>query len=215
MQTDAPTPTPPAADAFTYARAAIPEPYRILGLRLRPLSLGHYLLLKRFNCAFLAADASQATREDLLLAVLICSMRHQEFLDFIEQKNFSAEVAAWGQEIGVFDFPEKAKLFCAYLAENLHEPEYIPTKPGAEGGDWAQNLKMTLMTRLQHNEESALNLPLSEALADYFKLAENEGLVRIITPEDIAAAEANSRIFAELEKQRAAAPKKEEAPWPA
>jgi len=195
METEVkPTSPPPRS----YAAASIPEPYRILGLRLRPFSLGHYLLFERFHCAFLCADPALATRQDLLLGVLICSMRHDEFLAFLEQKNFTQEITRWGKRIGLFDFPAKAALFRAYLDAGRSEPNYIPMQPGDEHGDWAQNLKMTLITRLGYTEPQALDMPLCQALADYFRLAESEGLVRIITPEDLAAAEANTKIFEQL-----------------
>src|SRR6478736_4938936 len=165
-----------------YAHAAIPDPYRILGLRLRPFSLGHFLLLQRFGCGFLSPNPDDAKREDLLLGVLICSMRHKEFLEFLEQKDFAQQIEKWGKDNGLFDLPEKSALFSAYLKASLTEPNYISIQPsGEENGDWGQSLKMTLMTRLNHSESEALDMPLSQALEDYFKLAASEGLIRLIT----------------------------------
>lgn len=205
----------PTSGAASYATAALPEPFRILGLRLRPFSLGHYLLLQRFGCACLnepepGAPPAVIPRADLILGVLICSMRHQEFLQFIEQKNFTREVRRWGQRAGLFELQPKSDLFRQYLAASLTEPDYIPLRPGDDTGDWAQSLKLTLVTRLNHSEAEALDMPLSQALADYFKLAENEGLLRLLTPEDRAMAEANSAALAQL-----AAEPKTEAPCPA
>lgn len=195
-----------------YCTASIPDPYRILGLRLRPFSLGHYLLMQRFGCNFLADDVSTATREDLILGVLICSMRHAEFLVFIEQKNFAKEMVAWGKRIGLFDFPEKSGLFQKYLRASLDEPDYIELHPSQGGsGDWAQNLKLVLVTKLFYTEADALDMPLSKALADYYKLAESEGAVRLITKEDRAHADANAAAMDAF----AASSQTTEAPWPA
>lgn len=179
-----------------YAQAAIPEPYRILGLRLRPFSLGHWLLMQRFDCAFIgaekAAPEASAGRNDLLLGVLICSMRHDEFLRFIEQKNFLRQIRKWGKRVGFIEMKEKAELFKQYLESSLHEPAYVELKPGGDGsGDWAQNLKITLMTRLGYSETEALDMPLSKALADYFKLAESDGILRLLTPQDLEMQKAN------------------------
>src|ERR1039457_6510592 len=63
---------------------AIPKPVRILGLQLLPLSLGRYRMLRRFECPFVAEGPAEASMADLLLGLLICSMRCQEFLEFIE-----------------------------------------------------------------------------------------------------------------------------------
>jgi len=60
--------------AASYHDAAFPEPWQVLGLRLRPFSLGHYLKLRRLGCAFVADDTQRATIGDLLLGVIVCSM---------------------------------------------------------------------------------------------------------------------------------------------
>lgn len=193
--------------SINYASAAVPDPYRVLGLRLRPFSLGHYLLLQRFGCSFIQEEAGEASLEDLILGVLICSMTHREFLQFIEQKNFLKQVGDWGKKFGLSDYKPKAELFLEYLKQGLHEPDYISLKPtDGDRSDWAQNLKITLMTRLNYNEEQALNLPLSQALSDYYKLAESEGHIRLLTPEDIESAESNSKLLAEFEAKRRNAP---------
>jgi len=175
-----------------YAVAALPDPYRILGLRLKPFCLGHYLLLQRFNCAFVASEPQPITREDVLLGVLICSMWNNEFLEFISGKGFWSEVRKWGKRVGIFDLTAKAGLFQRYLDESLHEPEYIEINSGEGTGEWSQNVKMTLMTRLHYDEQSALNMPLSKALAEYYKLAESEGLIRLLTPEDAEEIQTNN-----------------------
>ncbi len=68
-----------ARDANSIFRATQPEPYRILGLRLKPFSLGHFLILSRHGCSFVAPGAATATRQDLVFACLICSMDYDEF----------------------------------------------------------------------------------------------------------------------------------------
>jgi hypothetical protein len=182
-----------------YARSAVPDPYRILGLRLKPFSLGHYLLLQRFGCAFIQQNQGMATREDLILGVLICSMSHQYFLRFIEQQNFEDQVKTWGMKIGIVDFKEKAELFQNYLRLGMIEPDYVALQPQNDsGGDWAQSLKITLVTRLGYTEREALDMPISKALADYYKLAEIEGMIRLLNEEDHAAAEANSRALEQM-----------------
>lgn len=178
-----------------YAKAFLPEPYRILGLNLRPFCLGHYLLMQRFGCGYLA---NEMNREDLLLGVLICSMTYRQFLVFIEQKSFEREVKKWGKKIGLFDLPEKSDLFETYLKESLEEPNYIELHPSDNSGDWAQSLKMTLMTRFHFTEEEALEMPLSQALADYYKLAESEGVLRLVSDEEVLEGEANAKALEEF-----------------
>lgn len=65
-----------------YASACIPDTYTVLGLRLKPLSLGHYLLMRRYGCAYSSDVETDIGFSDLVTAVLICSMTFEECVDF-------------------------------------------------------------------------------------------------------------------------------------
>lgn len=67
-----------------YAEACIPETFTVLGLRLKPLSLGHFLLMRRLNCAFASDVEIEISFSDLLVAVLICSMNYEDCLAFFD-----------------------------------------------------------------------------------------------------------------------------------
>jgi hypothetical protein len=67
-----------------YASACIPDTYTVLGLRLKNLSLGHYLLMKRYGCAYASDVETDIGFSDLVTAVLICSMTFEEALDFFD-----------------------------------------------------------------------------------------------------------------------------------
>lgn len=180
------------ADYFT---AALPEPWQILGLRLRPFSLGHYKLLRRFDCAFVSETEAGATREDLVLGVLICSMKPSEFLSFMESETFLDELKTWGEKCGVFDIGEKAKLFKDYVDSHSVAPKYWEKETGGSrsGAHWAQALEVTLRSSLGWTADEIDTQPLSKAFADYFKWAENQGSVQLMTAEEIAFIESNQK----------------------
>lgn len=187
-----------------YFTAAIPEPFRILGLKLKPFSLGHYILLKRFNNPFVADEPAGATRDALIFACLICSMAYQEFLEFIEAPDYIKQVQKWGKKVGIFDLPSKVELFQRYITEGSKEPQYFVTdksdnKPTS--AHWSQSLFIALTTQCGYSRQEALNSPLSQCFADWMSFAEAQGLVEMVTDEDIAMAKANEEIFKALEKQ--------------
>jgi hypothetical protein len=182
-----------------YAVAAIPEPFQILGLKLRPFTLDHYDILRRFDCAFVQEEAGEASRGDLLLGVLICSMEPEEFLESIESKTFERRVIAWGKKAGLFDFKEKAELFQKYLKSGWKEPLHINLKGGNATGDWSQNVRITLMARMNYTLEDFASIPMSKALADYYKLAESDGVIQLLSEKDMAEAQANADAMAKLE----------------
>ena len=177
----------PAADYFT---ATLPEPWQILGLRLRPFSLGHYKLLRRFDCAFVSDTERNATLADLTLGVLCCSKTPRDFLAFIELPTFADDCKEWGKSIGVFDVPAKAKMFFDYIEAHSVVPKYWEEeKTGVSGAHWAQCLEVTLRGKLGWTGAEIDSEPLSKAFADYFKHAENEGSIKLMTPEEIALIE--------------------------
>ena len=69
--------------ARDFLQAAIPEPVTLLGQRLHPFSLGHYILLERFKSPFLLGGSADVT--DLFTAVLICCNKYDEFLNLIKE----------------------------------------------------------------------------------------------------------------------------------
>jgi hypothetical protein len=206
-------------DMQTIFQATIPEPFRILGLRLKPLSLGRYRLLNRFNCAFVAEGPATAGIDDLLLGVLICSMGCNEFLEFYQSKSFAREIRKWSHRIvphswiGAlpwigkwwrgrtgFNVLEKIALFQRYIKEGSEVPKYFDEseRETQSGAHWSHALEVTLRAELGWTADEVNEAPLVKALADYFKYAENQGSVRIMTPEDIEQGEKNAEIYRRL-----------------
>ena len=181
----------PAADYFT---ATMPEPWQILGLRLQPFPLGHYKLLKRHGCAFVSDTEQSATRADLLLGVLCCSMPVEEFEQFIEQPDFQEQIKSWGNTIGLFDLNSRAEMFKQYIEQQSQVPKYWEEKEGGvSGAHWAHCLEVTLRAELGWTAQDLNTQPLSKAFADYFKHAENQGMVKLMTPEEIAFIESQKK----------------------
>jgi len=199
----------------SYFQAAIPEPFRILGLALRPLSLGHYRLLKRFDCAFVADGEAKAGPGDLILGLLICSMPPGEFLSWLSSPHFYKEVRAWGRGLTPFAWLsalpwigkwyrrrwgfnvfEKVALFRRYLEEHSAVPaHWVERDGGNSGAHWSQAMEVALRGELNWSAEEINEQPLSKAIADYFKWAENQGAIRLMSKEEIQQGEENARLM--------------------
>lgn len=170
-----------AADTFT---AAIPEPFQILGLALKPFCLGHYYAMRRFDVAFVSDESCDATVEDLILGVLICSMTPEDFLEFISSATCKEEIKTWGEQIGLqFDLSEKVQLFNDYIERASRQPVIIYTgETSGSGSHWSQTIKYALLNSGLSLQE-ATNLPLSEAFALFYKRAEENGVIEFADPE--------------------------------
>lgn len=205
-----------------YFEAAIPEPYRILGLALKPLSIGRYRLLSRFECGFVADKEQSIGIADLLIGLLICSMRCDEFLKFAESPNFSKEVAKWGRKVSSSPFIgmipligrtwrrkhgwnaiEKINLFKKYLESSAQVPAYIQEDDasGDSAAHWSQSIEVILRSELNWTNEEINEQPISKAISDYFKWAENKGAIRLLTVDQLAGGEENAKIWARIGKQ--------------
>lgn len=205
------------ARTLNYWEAAYPDPFTILGLRLKPFSLGHYFILRRLNCAFVSDAETVADKSDLLLATVVCSMSPEEFLQFLDQKpggitaslselkragmraawgalwrrSFWQEIAAWARRVGEFNFQEKAELLRAYIEVQTEQPAYWIEKEDdhGAGGHWSHCLMHALISQCGYTLEQALSAPISQCLQDYFKRAEATGAVRLLTPEEMKEAQ--------------------------
>lgn len=183
-----------------------PKPVSVLGLKLRPFSLGHFLALAAEDCAYVSEQAVSPKMEDLVFGAFVCSRTWEEYHAFIESDTLEAEVKAWAETVslaihksGVL-VAESAK-FANYLREAQEMPHYWQegnaSHPG--GTHWAIAMKSCLISRLGYSRTEALNAPFAEAMADYLALAESNGSIRLWTPEEEAMAEA-------LREQQAAQP---------
>jgi len=203
--------------------ASQPQPYQILGLRLRPFSLGHYFLLRRLGCGVVSDKSSCLTREDLIVACLVCSMRPKDFQEWIDSgklgflgrlkawllffvgkirkaellfalsgQKWEYEAARWGRKCGLFDINEKGRLFVEYMDETARMPKYwLEKEPdGGSGTHWAHNVLVTLTGQMGFAEERVMEMSLRESLLHFFRYAESNGVVRLMTEEEISFTEA-------------------------
>jgi hypothetical protein len=201
-----------------YFNAAIPEPFRILGLKLKPLSLGRYRLMRRHDVAFVDDASRDADVSDLLLGVLICSMRVDEFAQFVDSRTFHQEIARWKRKTSrwgwlgclpvvgrwfarrnSFNAVQKILLFQQYIAAHTEAPKYwdMSQSDGGSGSHWSHAMEVALRGELGWTKEEIDEEPLSKAIADYFKLAEDSGSVRLMNDWEL-------QMIADLERANGA-----------
>ncbi len=192
-----------------YFTRCIPEPFRVLGLQLLPLSLGRYRLLKRFECAFVADGEATAEIGDLLLGVIICSMRCDEFIALANSGGLEGEIRNWSKRacphplFGVlpfgigkrwrekhsFNFIEKIQLFQRYIKDAQVVPPYreLESSNHVSGAHWSHGMEVTLRSEIGWSDEEVCEQPLSKAIADYFKFCENKGAIQLMSADEAAA----------------------------
>ena len=172
----------------SYSKAAIPEPHVLLGQRLKPFCLGHYLILDRFDSPFVAETPRPVTRGDLVFAVTVCCHTPQEFFDFIESDHAAADIEKWGKSIGLFDVASKAKAFSVYLEEGSKMPRFWNEQRQDDkptGTHWSQAMILVLTGHCGYSLNEAMTAPFGQAVNDYLRYCETQGAVRLMTPEEV------------------------------
>lgn len=182
-----------------YIEAAIPEPFVILGVPLRPFTLGALFLMRRFSCAYGSDNPEQmASLQDLLLGISICSRSYKEYLEFIYD---AAEFERWHKEWGKvvsemskdpdFILLEKFELFNRYRRDGMKVPQvwHLEESSNTSGVHWSQVLLQFLMSELNYTEDDAMDMPLAKALHLFFAHLAQAGVVEFMDDDELERAE--------------------------
>ena len=167
-----------------YLAACVRTPF--LGCSLRPLSLGHLLLLHSLDSAFVP-PIKDPLFDDLAASVVICCNTYENALAAIGTPKLKRELAKWQKELGVFDFAAACEEFQAYVARGMQEPFHRWCGEGGHEGSTpkAQGVKVTLMHKLGFRESEILDRPYRLCLLDWFTFHANEGNLSFVTPEEV------------------------------
>jgi len=190
-----------------YLRAVVPEPFRVLGLKLEPFSIGHYLLLHRFDVAFVTGV--EPNIGDLFLGVWICAHSWEENNALLDSSRFWEDMATWrGQVYGrgllgwvrprKVDLGEKTKLFLDYVEQGLRWPKFFYEDQQASataGAPFVQTVKVVLMKEVGLSESDVLNRPMALCLWDYITLGELNGKVQIYNEAEHQAMQSGADAF--------------------
>ena len=172
--------------ACDFYQAAVPDGWQILGEKLRPFSLGHFILLKRHECAFISGGVPSVL--DLLIAVMICSRSWEDAQRFVEGNDFKPEGKRLEKILKKCDnIPKRMIYFGDYIEEGMQGPKVWSKDDNNApkfGSPFAQVIKVSMMSKMGLTESEALNRPLSLCLWDMATLSELQGLVSVHSEED-------------------------------
>lgn len=180
-----------------YVKTLIPDQFNSLGCPLRPFSLGHIFLMKRFGCSFASENPNQLGGvDDLLLGVAICSRTFEGFLDFInDKKAFNGWSKKWGKQIRKAIKQKKFNLFLEfsnfkkYMKAGVEIPKYWENQESdvsnQSGAHWSQSVFDALLSEYKFSQSEALNVPVANALSHYVKNLEKKGVITLMRDEDL------------------------------
>ena len=182
-----PTPSS-AAGEF---KSDFPAQFTVLGVKLLPLSLGRYRLMKYAELAFVSESETNATVEDLFTGIVICGMTVKGFQDLITTGKLEKALSKWTKKLrkqirkeAGFNILQKISLFARYIQEGQKLPwvamEIQSDNATPTNTHWSTNVEIILRGQIGWSRQEIDEEPLTKALADYFKHMENEGCVRLM-----------------------------------
>lgn len=182
-------------------RAAVPKPPRCLGLRLKPYSLGHDLLLSALGNGFLEGSPNF---NDLFIGVFICAQDWREWERWEDSRWLSLTLRIWRLFIRAKEIPSAFATFDAYLRSGRDCPDInIPisksSQAGTFGTPWQQRLKIFLVSKLGLTEEEAMSRPLALSNWDWSCYGEMDGTLELFSEKDEALFEFHRNRLANLE----------------
>lgn len=175
------------------ARAARPTPAVILGLPLKPYSLGHELSLIRENNPLHELDTASAGQ--LAEAVWICSCSWKELSgsDWL----IGLKLWIWRQRMRLrkFEFDKELANFIVYrqlgsiefpIAEAVSTSGAVESQPRTPGAPFLLRLQQFLMIQFRLSENQAWDYPLGMAKLRWCAFWEEQAGLKIYNREDAA-----------------------------
>jgi hypothetical protein len=180
---------------------SVPDEHRQLGLKLRPLSLGHLILLNRVGSAFVGGGRPDFS--DLAISVLICSLSYRDGISILrDHSDAEKAMKKWHATITgensfavrfcfrkarQLDLKAECEAFGNYMAEGSRMP-YYSFNPGDFGDlkcPMVQIVKVTLMRDLHIPETELMDRSWSLCLWDYITLKALGGHIKIQDANEI------------------------------
>lgn len=155
----------------------------VLGLRLRPLTVGHALLLHRLGSPFVSGGTVDLSA--FMEAVLVCSLPVSGAMDALESRWRWLMTRRWLRKIRKTDIARDREAFVEWLSGQFGRVECwsktdgrAPVMPGVE------RLIGSLCGDLGQSIQQALDLPLLAASRLMLAHAESHGRVEPVSEEE-------------------------------
>lgn len=180
-----------------YRELMIPRPFVVLGVELKPFSVGHKLLLQQIGSPY--EDGKSCGPDDLMLAVAFCSTTFEYGCAELNSVNLGKRIKSWYKRLTDPDWPAASKLFGEYIAYHSRFYSFVQTQ---EPDQYTQSktpllhsVVATLMIEYGLSHSDAMNRCFGLAMCDYILACERKGGVAVRDAEEQAAAKQAAQDF--------------------
>lgn len=185
-----------------FLHAAFTPPFKVLGKWLKPYSVGHQILLERFQTGYEVGAANQPEFKDFIFSVWICSRTYRTAVSDLQEWSTLAKVKLWSWRCGNFDVGAATRCFREYMEVHTSEPTYFidDSKAGSPiSMPWGIFLKQHIQEKIKISEDEALNFRYKEAFLIYLRSLAERDCVTFATETDMKL-RAAAKAFEEKQK---------------
>lgn len=169
-----------------YLDAVISKPFRVMGMALKPFSVGHVLLLEYINSP--VARGADMSIEDLANAIMICSMTFEQNIESWKSKGLRYSKRIWGERVGMPDMEKVTECYKEYLDYYMRWPNIDNDDCHGKAGSPGPALMIDVLMDIGYSESEALNMPYNRAA--WCVCARQERIGAITVNRDIGMSEA-------------------------
>lgn len=162
-----------------------------MGVRLRPFSLGHFIVLQRVRSPFVSDEDLKVTVADLIFAVWACSRSWEKALSSFDER-FDARLK-WLRLRSFFMTPqeiaERMLMFRRYVndAFSVDKPLMSDSKTRHCTTPMTMMLVQTLTREYGLSRSEALDTPVGQAIMEHYAIMESAGAVTFVSDEILRA----------------------------
>lgn len=160
----------------------------VLGVKLRPLALGHIILLSRIESVFIAGG--KLSFDDLAASVFICANDYRTGVDAVQNPNrYARTMRRWQRKLGFVNLSDQSAEFRKYIETELAEPDYNFPEAGSHsvGCPSVQSVKVALV-KLGFSEAELLDRSWRLCVWDYLTSKALDGQITFTDSEAVAEA---------------------------
>lgn len=186
--------------AYRYSDALLPLKWNICGIELRPLSLGHLMVLERVNNPIVSNKESSFNIEDgmywFFSALIVCGMSYEDNIIILnnEKKHkelmdeFTVNLIKNMELDSKWNIFSKVQLFKEYMNYYMDVPFYTEERPSSDripsGTDWKQNMYL-VFKKLGYNDMDIYNMNIRRLFFEWCSYAESEGGIKVMNKFDL------------------------------
>lgn len=179
--------------AYSFSSAIFPSDFIVLGIKLRPFSLGSLIILEKYSSPIVSSNEVDLNLVDgiynFLFGLVICGQTYEQnllMLENIELLNNTMKQVTDNMLINMdlekgWNIFDKMNIFKNYIDYHMDIPIFTEQNENKElpsGTDWKTNIFITFK-KMGYTETEILNMNFKKLFYEWCSWAESEGGIKV------------------------------------